>query len=267
MHDATYIHGTEPSEQQRLAALNRANNPHFLAFMRLDGARAILEIGSGLGILASEVARAAPTARVVGLEASAEQLAACPRGVGAPPNLSFVQGDAHSLPFETGAFDVVYCRFLLEHVADPLGVLREAHRVLISGGTGRLYVQENNILINDFDPDCPAFERVWRAFAALQASLGGDALIGKRLYRLMKQAGFAHTTLSIQPEVHHAGQPAFEWWVRNLIGNVRSGERALIDRGFATRDEIDSAIAELESLVRRDDASAMFYWNRAVGVK
>ncbi|MBL8746604.1 MAG: methyltransferase domain-containing protein [Phycisphaerae bacterium] len=263
MPHSTYIHGTSPSEQERLAALNRANNPHFLEFLDVRGASAILEVGSGLGVLAAEVARSAPSARVVGLEYSAEQLARVPRGDGAPGNLSFQQGDAHALPFADGAFDVVYCRFVLEHVTDPGRVLREMHRVLVPGG--RAFVQENNILINDFDPDCPAFARVWRAFAALQSRLGGDALVGKRLYRLLTGAGFSHTRLSIQPEVHHSGQPAFEPWVRNLIGNVRSGEAALVKHGLATQEEINGSIAELEALIRRDDATALFYWNRAVG--
>ncbi len=267
MSDATYIHGTAASEQERLASLNRANNPIFLGFLDLNGARSILEVGSGLGILAADVARAAPGARVVGIEYSAEQLAECPRpgDEGTPANLSFVRGDAHALPFEDGSFDVVYCRFVLEHVGDPLRALREMRRVLTPGG--RAFVQENNILMNDFDPDCPAFERVWRAFAALQARLGGDALVGKRLFRLLKQAGFENCRLSIQPEVHHAGQPAFEPWVRNLIGNIRSGEAALVKEGLATRAEIEAAAAELEALMRRDDATALFYWNRAVGVK
>lgn len=265
MSEAIYIHGTDPTEQERLAALNRANNPAFLRFLELDGARDILEVGSGLGLLAGEVARAAPSARVIGLEASVEQLARTPRGGDAPPNLTFVHGDAHALPFGDASFDVVYCRFVLEHVGDPARVLREMSRVLRPGG--RAFVQENNILINDFDPDCPAFERVWRAFAALQSRLGGDALVGKRLYRLMSAAGFSHTKLSIQTELHHSGQPAFEPWVRNLIGNVRSGETALLHHGLASREEIDGAIAELEALIARSDATALFYWNRAVGVK
>lgn len=267
MTHATYIHGTAPSEQERLADLNRHNNPHFLQFLDLTGAQSILEIGSGLGILAVEVARAAPNARVVGLEYSAEQLAKAPRGEGVPANLTFLQGDGHALPFDDGSFDVVYCRFLLEHVADPVRVLSEARRVL--GRDGRVFAQENNILINDFDPDCPRFAGVWRKFADLQRTLGGDALVGKRLFRLMKQAGFEDVRLSIQAEVHHAGNghPSFEWWTRNLILNVRSGEAALMKHGLATRDEIEGACAELEALIRRDDATALFYWNRAVGVR
>ncbi|MDX2114070.1 MAG: methyltransferase domain-containing protein [Planctomycetota bacterium] len=264
MKPAIYIHGTTQSEQERLAALNRANNPFFLEFLDIGPARSVLEVGCGMGILTADVARSAPGARVVGLEFSAEQLARAPRPEsGGPGNLSFVEGDAHALPFADQSFDVVYCRFLLEHVTDPVRVLREMRRVLSPGG--RAFVQENNILMCDFDPDCAMFERVWRCFAELQRALGGDALIGKRLYRLMRQAGFEEVRLSIQPEIHRSGQPAFEPWVRNLIGNIRSGEARLVESGLASAAQIAGAIGELEAFLGRDDATALFYWNRAIG--
>lgn len=260
-----YIHGAAPEEQERLAALNRMNNPLFMEFLDLGGARTILEVGCGMGLLTESVARAASTARVVGIEQLVEQLARAPRGNAAPENLSFVQGDAHHLPFEDESFDIVYCRFVLEHLRDPAAALREMRRVTTPGG--RVYAMENNILMCDFDPDCPRFDALWRKFAELQRLLGGDALVGKRLYRLFRGAGFEDVRLSIQPEIHHAGQPAFEPWVRNLIGNVRSGERAMIERGLVSAEDIAGAVGELEFLIQRADATALFYWNRAAGVK
>ena len=41
-----------------------------------------------------------------------------------------VQADANAVPFRGGCFDAVVCSELLEHVPDPLPVLRDAHRVL-----------------------------------------------------------------------------------------------------------------------------------------
>lgn len=41
--------------------------------------------------------------------------------------------DLHQLPFQAGVFDAVLCTVVLEHVADPLAVLREFRRVLKAG--------------------------------------------------------------------------------------------------------------------------------------
>jgi len=96
MANATYIHGTDKPEQERLTLLNRITNQAFIDFPALGAACSILEIGSGLGLLTEQVARLVPTGEVWGIEHSSEQLAAasnlhC-------PTLHFVQGDAHRLP-------------------------------------------------------------------------------------------------------------------------------------------------------------------------
>lgn len=261
MVEAAYIHGTDEAERGRLALLNRLTNESFVRFLDVRGTDSVLEVGSGLGILAAEVA--ARAGRVCGVEHSAEQLSAARRERRA--NLRFVRGDAHALPFADSTFDLAYCRYVLEHVAAPGRVLGEMRRVLRRGG--RACAQENNILAAVLDPPCPRFEKVWRAFAELQRRLGGDALIGARLFSLFKRAGFGRVELSIQPEIHHAGGPAFRPWMENVAGNVRGGAGGLIGGGLATAGEVEGALAELSDFAARPDASFVFYWNRAAGVK
>lgn len=50
----------------------------------------------------------------------------------------FVLGDATRLPFDDGFFDTIVMNDTMEHVAEPLKVLKECYRVLKNGG--RLYV-------------------------------------------------------------------------------------------------------------------------------
>lgn len=45
-----------------------------------------------------------------------------------------VQTDAATLPFKNETFDAVICAEMLEHVADPVSVIREAYRVLRGRG-------------------------------------------------------------------------------------------------------------------------------------
>ncbi len=91
--------------------------------------------------------------RITGIEISPEQIAKCP-----PENekLVFICGDVQDLPFEENAFDTIYCRYILEHVPDPLQVLNEAKRVLKPHG--KIFIQENAILLLKLYPECTVFE-------------------------------------------------------------------------------------------------------------
>jgi ubiquinone/menaquinone biosynthesis C-methylase UbiE len=254
----TYIHGTEPGEQERLAALNRLTNPTFVRFLNIAPGMKVLEVGSGLGLLAAAVADAAERVQVLGVEKSPNQLAAAVNA----PRVAFVRGDAHALAVADGSCDLVYARYLLEHVSDPVKVLSEMRRVARPGG--RVAVCENDVSLLRLDPPCPIFERVWAAFQRHQNDLGGDSLIGQRLYQLFKKAGFSRIELSVQPEVHWHGSPGFPSWIQNIIGNVESARDGLIRSGLCGEAELEQAIVELSALLPFEDASSTFVWNRAV---
>ena len=258
---AAYIHGTDASEQARLELLNRLTNGPFLEFLNVQPAMRVLEVGSGLGILAAEVAAVADRVEVVGLERSSDQLSVAIQS----PRVRYVRGDAHELPFADGSFDLVYCRYLLEHVADPQRVLKQMRRVTRAGG--RVAAMENDISLVRLDPPCPAFNEVWAAFAEHQRQLGGDGLIGRRLYRLFRAAGFSQIELSVQPELHWHGSPGFAPWIENLAGNIRSDERGLVETGLCAPEQVERAISELSELTSRDDASFTFVWNRGMALK
>src|SRR5258708_6895078 len=101
-----YIHGTDPSEQGRLASLNRLINLAFVEYLRVTPVIRVLDVGSGLVILAADVAAAAEGIEVVALERSPQQIAAATQS----PAVRHVQGDAHHLDFPEASFDLVYAR-------------------------------------------------------------------------------------------------------------------------------------------------------------
>jgi ubiquinone/menaquinone biosynthesis C-methylase UbiE len=262
MNRRIYIHGTDPSEQKRLILLNRLTNPAFVSFLEIPDKSRLLEVGAGTGILAIQLASMHTDSTIYTIEISYDQINNLQQKL---DNLFFFQGDAHHLPFQDNSFDMIYCRYLLEHVRQPVCVLNEIYRLLKPGR--KFFIQENNILIHVFYPTCPYFEYVWQQFAQLQKRLGGDAEIGKRLYVLLKHAGFRNIQLSIQPEIHAAGTAGFSDWVENIIGNIRSGEQMLFEKGLIEKRMINLAIKELHSLLQREDSAAYFYWNRAAAVK
>ena len=102
------------------------------AGVRLGGR--VLDAGCGGGGTAISLAEESAFAVGLDLEArfrdSGTRLAA-EKGV---RNIGFVQGDGARLPFDGGAFDLVFSHSVIEHVSSAVDYLRECHRVLRPGG-------------------------------------------------------------------------------------------------------------------------------------
>jgi SAM-dependent methyltransferase len=258
----SYIHGAESSEQDRLVRLNSLTNHAFIEFINPQKDNIVLEIGSGLGILAGEIANHIPHGKVYGIELLKPQLQKSPKNIS---NLHFINGDVHNLPFTSNCLDIVYGRYILEHLSQPELALKEIHNVLKPGG--KLYLQENAILTMQFHPACPKFDHAWKKFAELQTNLGGDAMIGIKLYHLLKQNSFVKIKASITPEIHYSGEDTFVTWIDNLIGNLDSAKHNLIQFNLLSNSEFEDAIKELDEFKHNQNASTYFYWNRIVGQK
>lgn len=96
----------------------------------------ILDLACGPGIYSRELARRAPSGRVVGLDISAPMLRAAfgrARREGLE-NLTFVRASALELPFADGAFDAVNCCGALHLFPDIARALSEVRRVLAPRG-------------------------------------------------------------------------------------------------------------------------------------
>jgi uncharacterized protein len=109
--------------------------------LNLSPEAAVLELGCGPGYFSPEVAKRAPRGTYVLFDFQAQMLrmaASRLPDAGAAPHL--VQGDALSLPFRSGTFDVVFLVAVLGETGDPTACLRQVHRILRPGG--RLSISE-----------------------------------------------------------------------------------------------------------------------------
>jgi len=57
--------------------------------------------------------------------------------------------DIHSLPFDDGSFDLVYCSHVLEHSIAPMIALKEIHRVLKTNGEGLFWMPYADVSMNE----------------------------------------------------------------------------------------------------------------------
>jgi ubiquinone/menaquinone biosynthesis C-methylase UbiE len=97
------------------------------------GAR-VLEVAPGPGYLAIELARLGSN-RITGLDVSRTFVRiARENAARAHAEVDFQEGDAAALPFAADLFHFIVCRAAFKNFSDPVGALREMHRVLRPGG-------------------------------------------------------------------------------------------------------------------------------------
>jgi ubiquinone/menaquinone biosynthesis C-methylase UbiE len=128
--------GTEQNPASRFA-FEFSSAPRDLALfgpsVQLPGKR-VLDIGCGLG--GKSAFYATRGAHVIGVDIVEDRVQNACRfaETGESLRLRFVVADGSRLPFDGSGFDVVISSDLMEHISQPLAMLRESLRVLRTGG-------------------------------------------------------------------------------------------------------------------------------------
>ena len=270
--DSAYLHGTTAEEQARLSKLNEILNEASLRELRLGGGERILDVGCGLAQLTRRMARTAGAAgRVIGIERSAAQIAEARRQATAAGEENLVelrQGDVLAMPLrddEWGTFDVAHARFLLEHVPDPLSVVRALVRAVRVGG--RLVLEDDDHEVIRLWPEVPGFKELWNAYMCVFERLGCDPIIGRRLVELLHQAGAAPARNTWMFFGSCAGSADFEVYVENLIGVLEGAKQKMLEFGLFDARTFEEAVAALRAWKHRPDAAIWFAMAWAEGVR
>ena len=227
-----YVHGYGTPEQRRLVE----QAEHWRHRLIRDGTRLepgtrLLEVGTGVGAVLAVLGQEFPGVRLDGVDIEPRQLAFAREhlarsGVAA----TLVEADALALPFEDESFEHVWMMWFLEHVADPVAVLREARRTLVNGGA--ITAIEVDYSTVRAEPSTPALEALFDAMVrGMDAAGWSDA--GTRLPGWLRDAGFREV---------EEGERTFWWQGEDLAGQS----------GYAA-DVVESAIEALARLPGVDE--------------
>jgi SAM-dependent methyltransferase len=244
---ALYVHGYQAREGERLhdQASTLADLLH-AGTVYAEG-NVVLEAGCAVGAQTVELASRSPAARFVSVDLSAASAALASRraadaGLG---NISCAAADIFALPFGPRAFDHVFVCFVLEHLARPAAALAELRGLLRPGGT--ITVIEGDHGSAYFHPDSATARAAISCQVALQAAAGGNALIGRELYPLLVEAGFAGVEVQPRQVYVDGSRPALlDGFTRKTFTAMIEGTRAAaIDAGLSTAAAFDAGIADL----------------------
>lgn len=214
----------------------------------------VLDAGTGFAPVAVEIAGAFGC-RVVGVDSDRDQLERAaaatdslralawlrpsPAGTtGGAATVSFATGLVGALPFGDGTFDAVIARFLLQHVADPVGAVEEIARVTKPGGVVCVIDVDDGLCMSHPDPPEPV-ARLEAAYQRAQSDRGGDRTIGRKVAGMLDATGVTVAHVLVLPQATYGATSPEDQSQRLLHARLSSVAGELVGRGLV--DEATAA--------------------------
>ena len=254
------------AEMERLynqANLNTEKEARNLVAFGLRDGMSVLEVGSGPGFVTEWVSRLIPNGSITCVEMDPimvnyarqhlENASQC--------QCRIIESSIAKTDLPDNSFDFAFSRIVFEHIPDPVEALNEIKRLLKPGG--RLVMIEADYSINLLtDPYFPEVDSIRHKLMKYGTSLGGNKMIGREMWRLLKRTGFKN--LDLDSVVHCSGDKGIESFYPQI-----NPQRVipLVKAGVITEAEYEIIRAAAEKLLACEDSFVLRLLLMACGEK
>jgi ubiquinone/menaquinone biosynthesis C-methylase UbiE len=249
-YDVSAQHRDRDSEVSRLAAQARLGwDLEAAALERLGftNGMSILEPGSGPGFITELLLESFPSSRVTAVEIDAGLVADAQRYLAQhEERVTFVEASVEDTGLPANSHDAAFVRLLFQHLPDPARAAAEVHRVLRPGAPFVIYDVDDE-LWGLSEPPVPGWDAVVERMAAAQAARGGNRYIGRRLLRVLSEAGFNELKLElIAKDTETYGLEAF-------LPQIDPGRlQPLVQFGVFSQAEVDELLEKRDEFLHAD---------------
>ena len=222
----------------------------------------ILELGSGPGFVTGLLLDWFPTAHITAVDMDLTLLDDARRHlVNQRERVTFVHGSVEDLPLADDHYDAAYARVLFQHLPDPARVAGEVFRVLRPHAPFVVYDIDNEIW-GLTDPAVPGVRTLFQRMAQIQAASGGNRHIGRRLLRLLREAGFSGVEMGVVAanSEEDGMEPFLPMFDRGRLV-------PLLQEGVLTQEEVDELEAQRAAFLAADRPFILLLMLMATGRK
>ena len=250
-----YSLATGRSAARRLEVLHDLYGPgtrHLLDLAGLRRGMRVADLGCGVGTVTRMLAEmVGPEGHVVGIDVSADQLEEAGERMkrDGVTNTTFVEASATDTGLPRASFDLVYCRFLLLHLADPDACLREMRALLVPGG---IVACEDADLTSASSEPPSALDAFADLFGRLGPTRGLDYTLGRRLFHMIGAAGFESVSIRFNQPVRTNGDQK-----RLLEWSVAEAAPALVGAGLIPAAALETTLADMKRLAEDESVLAV----------
>lgn len=263
-----YVHGYSDKENTRLYDQAQTLADLLHSDVRFKAGSLVLEAGCGTGAQTVFLAPNNPDVRFVCIDRSKTSLAAAQQKAEQKKitNVEFQHGDLFKLDFEDNVFDHVFVCFVLEHLEAPLKALAELKRVLKKGGS--ITVIEGDHGSFYCHPESAKAKAAVNCLIEIQARMGGNSLIGRQLYPLLKQAVFSAVTVTPKMVYVDDSKPALVdgFSKKTFTAMVEGVKEQALKQNLIDEKTWDEGIADLYRATQPDGTFCYTFF-KASGLK
>ena len=190
----TYTHG-HADAVLRSHRWRTADNSAGYLVPHLQPGMDLLDVGCGPGSLTADLARLVSPGRVIGIDSATSPLDEARRAAAeAGVEVEIRVGDAYTIDLPDDSVDVVHAHQVLQHVADPVAVLREMARVCRPGGL--VAARDADYAAMTWAPRSAAMDRWLEIYRATARANGAEPDAGRELLGWAHAAGLEDVTAS-----------------------------------------------------------------------
>lgn len=114
----------------------------------IEPANNVLDVGCADGVFSNVIFKKTKAKKYIGIDVVKSSVDWAKKHWKKNKAMTFKVGDAHQLKYKANTFDAVFIMEVLEHVEDPVKVLKEVKRILKKKGYGVFLVPSDSDLFN-----------------------------------------------------------------------------------------------------------------------
>lgn len=263
---------SQPEHQQTIRTMSRLRaqtllsweqEQRMLSWYGLQDGMSVLEVGSGPGFFTELLLTFLPASTITCVDPNQAFLEEAKQRLlpQARQRVHFVTGSIETVTLPEDNFDFAIARFVFQHLPSPVTAAQAIRRFLKPGGK-LVIIDSDDALFGIIDPSIPELPDVLEKYRQAQAMRGGNRLMGRRLWRILRQANFLSRALNTI--TFHSDDLGIEAFREHL-----DPERfvPLVKAGLLSEEAFSQARASAERFFASPERFVMMLWFMACGQK